>query len=580
VARLLVLAAALTGLLLGTGSGGAVAARAAECGLPDARPLWIDYAGHDAPLPQKPGLVLAYSSGTVKPAAARAAGAGTVFFDLNFNNRIGTPSAPRDPATIVERADRAYEYAVTITGCATPWIAENELFGAQTPTPWTPTTAQYRANVLTYVRRLAERGARVFVTIANPPYTGDEAAQWWRDLAASAVLVRQVYFTSPNVGALHARGPLLASRAMRRGMRALVGRFTAIGIPSNRVALELQFHSAPGQGGRERLQPSWKWFEIVKLQALAVRTVTVELGTHSIWSWGWATFSQAGIDPDKDEAVCVYLWVHDPQLCNGPAAAGPQFDSSVDVGQIDLSAGIRCVFPDAAIRKNEVAALAAALGGDLQLAAGVLLERIVLGRLVEIDPYSALLAERAFVAERFVGSTDRYLRALRAARLSRTTMRALLADRLRRDVVSARFVPARPSTAAVEEFHRSYADFLARPVAVPEPVDWLGGRRSGFALETFAPPTVFSLRRGRRIETPAGRMLVRPLGEAVPLGALSTADARPAIETALGRLARGAIYDGWLRKAQRAALVEARCTRDQLPEPAVIDMLALPAFTR
>ena len=53
-------------------------------------------------------------------------------------------------------------------------------------------------------------------------------------------------------------------------MRALVRKFTEIGIPASRVALELQFQSAPGTGGRENLQPRAKWLEIVKLQALAV----------------------------------------------------------------------------------------------------------------------------------------------------------------------------------------------------------------------------------------------------------------------------------------------------------------------
>jgi hypothetical protein len=66
---------------------------------------------------------------------------------------------------------------------------------------------------------------------------------------------------------------------------------------------------AAGRG----LQPRSKWLEIVKLEALAVRQVTQELSTHSIWSWGWATFSEAGIDRDKSEAVCVYLWVRDPE---------------------------------------------------------------------------------------------------------------------------------------------------------------------------------------------------------------------------------------------------------------------------
>ena len=162
----------------------------------------------------------------------------------------------------------------------------------------------------------------------------------------SALLIRQVFFTAPNVPQLHALGPVRASRAMRSGMRALVRKFTEIGIPATRVALELQFQSAPGTGGREKLQPRAKWLEIVKLQALAVRRVTKELRTHSIWSWGWATFSAAGIDPDKGEAVCVYLWVRDQNLCSGPGAAGPAMNASLTIGQLEqLGAGVVCASP-------------------------------------------------------------------------------------------------------------------------------------------------------------------------------------------------------------------------------------------
>ena len=336
-------------------------ALARECGIPDSNPLWVDYAAHDSPVPHKPGLTLAFTSGTEKPAQARAAGAATVFFDLNFNNRVGTPTVPTDPGDDRRASNRLFDFAISVSGCATPWIALNELFGAQTPTPWTPTTAQYRANTLALVRRLAERGAKVFVTIANPPFTGGDAAQWWRDLAAVAVLVRQVYFTSPNVPQLHALGPVHASRSMRVGMRGLIRRFTEIGIPASRVALELQFQSAPGTGGREGLQPRAKWLEIVKLQALAVQRVTRELKTHSIWSWGWATYSQAGIDPDKGEAACVYLWVRDQNLCSGPGAAGPAMDASLTVGQLEqLTPGVVCQLPAGQIRESAVAPLARA----------------------------------------------------------------------------------------------------------------------------------------------------------------------------------------------------------------------------
>ena len=77
-------------------------------------------------------------------------------------------------------------------------IAENELFGAQTPTPWSATNAQYRANVLLLLQDLATLGATPAITIANPPYTGGEAADWWREAAKAAILIRQVYFTSPG----------------------------------------------------------------------------------------------------------------------------------------------------------------------------------------------------------------------------------------------------------------------------------------------------------------------------------------------------------------------------------------------
>ena len=557
--------------------GGAVTAR--ECGIPDTSPLWVDYAGHDAPVPQQRGLVLAYSSGTAVPAAARAAGAATVMFDLNFNNRVGTPTEPNDPATISDRADRLYDFSVTITGCTTPWIALNELFGAQTPTPWTPTTAQYRANVLTLVRRLAERGARPFVTIANPPYTGAEAAQWWRDLAASAVLVRQVYFTSPKSPGLWALGPLRASRTMRVGMRTLVRRFTEIGIPANRVALELQFQSVLGQGGREGLQPPRKWFEIVKLEALAARQVTRELGTHSIWSWGWAAFSDAGADPDKAEAVCVWLWARDQSFCDGPKAAGPDFDASLEVGQLNLPAGVVCELPEGRITAVEIAALARGLG-DRDAAASVLLERLVLRAAVAPTPRALRLAEQLFVAERFGGSLQAYLRAIAATRLARSTMRAVIVDELRRQSVRTRFVVPSPGAAAIDSFYRAYSGFQARYVRTSEPVGWLGERRRGYAIETFAPRTIFGLRRARTMPTASGTLRVTPLGDPVPLGSLPLLEVRAAIDVALRRQARADKYDDWLVAQANAALERATCAGDELPQAAAIDVLALPPLER
>ena len=196
--------------------GGTRAVHADGCGVPSTPPVWVDFGGHGAPIPAKPGITIAVASGTDVPAQMRAAGAATALFDLNFNKRVGTTSNPADPSLIDARAKSFYDYAVSVTGCQTPMIAENELAGAQTPTPWTPNNAQYRANVLQFLTDLTNLGATPLLSIANPPYTGGDARLWWQQVSKVAILLRQVYFTSPNAVGLYKLGPpRRASRCAR-----------------------------------------------------------------------------------------------------------------------------------------------------------------------------------------------------------------------------------------------------------------------------------------------------------------------------------------------------------------------------
>lgn len=573
----MVLALALAALVLGAQLGRADGV--ASCGLPAKGPMWVDYAGHDAPITPRPGMVLAVSSGTVVPAAMRAAGAATIFFDLHLNDRVGTPSAPADPATIPVKAKREFDFAVQVTGCATPLIAENELFGAQTVTPWSATNAQYRANVLLLLQELAKLGATPALTIANPPYTGGDAADWWRETAKVAILVRQVYFTSPGPKGLYALGPARASRSMRQGMRGLVSRFSAIGIPAGRVALELQFQSAPGQGGRNGLQPKSAWLEIVKLQALAAKQVASETKIQGVWSWGWPSFSVAGVDPDKPAAACVYLWARDRRLCDGPALAGAGFNTSLTEGQILLPEQVRCTLGTRRITKSDVAR-AAAITGDRDSAATALLQREVLRTESPIDPVTVLAAERAIVRDRFGRSVARYRAALRDAHVTLQDARAILEDRLARDRVQERFRP-RPATGAqIAEFLATYAATRVRLVQVDPEAPWLGGAFRGFAVETIAPEEVFSLRQNRetRIDTLDGRFAVRPLGPPLPLLGLSPAQARAVARSALGRFAKLDVYARWLRTHQIALLKDAVCARDAVPAGGDVDLSAWVPF--
>ena len=63
---------------------------------------------------------------------------------------------------------------------------------------------------------------------------------------------------------------------MRQSLRSLVDHLTQIGIPSQRIALEMQLTSSPGLGQRAGLEPSAAWFEIVKLEALAAKSVATQ----------------------------------------------------------------------------------------------------------------------------------------------------------------------------------------------------------------------------------------------------------------------------------------------------------------
>ena len=279
---------------------------------------------------------------------------------------------------------------------------------------------------------------------------------------------------------------------MRNGLRGLVAHFGQIGIPASRVALELQFQSAPGQGGRQGLEPRLAWLEFVKLEALAAKQVAAETKVEGIWSWGWPTFSQAGADPDKPAAACVYLWTRDQNLCDGPAAAGTGFDASLDEGQISLPAGVRCTIGSARILKSDVARTAA-VTGDLGSAAECLLERVVLRAAEPVDPATVLAAERAIVRERFGGSVARYRAALAAVPLTLADARAVISERISRERVEERFRPQPPTTSQIADFEATYAATRVRLVSLDEPAPWLGGTVRGYAVESIAPDVVFVL---------------------------------------------------------------------------------------
>jgi hypothetical protein len=546
------------------------AAAAPGCGLPETQPLWIDFGDGSVPFWHqfaKPGNVVA-ASNTVYPPRIREAGAKTVYFDLYLNNRVGTPTKPKDRATIADRANRLFELAVRSSACEQPLIALNELFGASLHAPWTSTNAQYRENVLTFMRTLAARGARPLLLISSAPYTSGAAADWWRQAAEVGDLVPEVYFNAP---AIYEEGPILGNRRLRTAMRRAVERFTSIGIPPSKIGIVLGFQTAKGAGGREGLQPREAWFDVVKWQALAATQVARETGIATIWSWGWASWSEQARDPDKEAAACVYLWARDPALCDAPALAGPEFEDSRTDGQLIIPAGEQCTFADHTIRSGELTTLQR-VTGDRDVAFTILLTRLAERGAYALPTKRVLAAERAVIALRFDGDAAAYRQALAAAGATVAVARSVLADELRRLGIESRMRARTPSDHEVSTFYLSYPDLPVRLVEADPAPWWLGGQSRGLAVVSLAPNHVFELALGGRssVRTIEGTYSVRAVGEVAPLGTIPFSQARPALAAVLGTFARRAAADRWSLGRQESALESALCRRDVYPEPGTL----------
>ena len=504
-------------------------ARADSCGLPDAKPLWVDYGATELlPVFARPGVVVA-GSGEAYPAAARAGGAKTVYWDMYLSTRVGTPSAPANPDVLPARAQKVFDFAVLSAACAMPVIAMNELFGAATPTPWTPTTARYRANVLEWARLLAARGGRPVLLVSSEPYTSGEAAQWWRDLAGVADIALEKYFNALTV---HKAGPVLGSRRMRISMRRSAAKLFAIGVPPAKVGLVLGFQTRRGSGGREGLRPAGAWFEVAKLQALAAKQVARELRLAHIWSWGWGFFNEQAADPDKRGAACVWLWARDSSLCDAHRLQEP-FDRDLSAGQIDLPRDVRCALGSEPITTNAIGELAR-LTGDAESALTALYERLVERRSASVGTRQVLAGERELVQRRFDGSTAGYRSALSRARATLAVARGAIADQLRRESIQQRLPAAVPSASEIADFYRTYA-------AVPLGEIAGAGTVPGVTSQTL-------------------------------LGAIPPELARPAITRALQAAARVDAYGPWTTRRQYAALAGIRCTHDRLPVPGAVDL--------
>jgi hypothetical protein len=552
-------------------------ARAADdpCALPATKPAWIDFADGSVPFWEEfahPGVIAA-AANYLFPPQLRARGAKTIYWDMNLPKRVGTPTEPADPTTVIDRANRLYDYAAGAMECAHPMIAENELFGAGTLTPWSPSNAQYRANVLSYLRTLAARGATPVLLVSSTPYTAGDAADWWHQVSAVAHIVREDYFPAPLVYRL---GPLAGSRYLRLLFRNSITDFLSIGIPPSRLGIMLGFQTTPNTGGREGLKPASAWFEVTKLQTLAANQVAKDLHLATVWSWGWGVWSKGETDPDKAAAACVYLWTRDPKLCDGIGVAGSVFNPSRTEGQLIFPTGVRCTVYGHRVAWSTAAGMTR-LTKDGQAGFTAAYARAVTSSYVHLRGKAIIAAERAVVASQFAGSRGAYGRAVARAGASVATARGVIADELRRAQIESRLSVARPTGNDVSSFYDTYGASSARFVEVKPAPSWLGFRRRGLALATLAPARAFPLQTGQTavVRTMLGTYRVHAVGQTMPLASIPLAKARASVATAVVSLRRDDAYQRWLLAREQAALKQTLCWRDQLP---AIDVVSLTDF--
>jgi hypothetical protein len=548
-----------------------------ECGLPAKRPLWIDFGDGSVPfweLFAQPGLVSAAANFRYPP-QIRARGGSTIYFDLNFHRRLGSPAKPKPLEDVLDSANRLFFYSAASSGCSHPWIALNELFGANLPTPWSATNTVYRANVLAFIKVLAAHGAHVFLLVNSKPYTADEAGDWWREVSKYSDFVREVYFPAPLISE---QGPVLGSRTLRHAFRDGVLDLTSIGIPVSKVGLFLGFQTEKGNGGREGLA-KLPWFRTIKWQALAARQVANELKVATIWSWGWGEWGGQSVDPDKPAAACVYLWARNHSLCNGPQAAGSGFNTSMTEGQINLPSGVQCEVGGARLADNSIRGLVG-VTKDRQVAYTSMFARLVESRYASVSGADVRALEGAVVATRFHGSRAAYHAALAKAGASVSLARGILGDELRQALIESRIKVSAPASSAVSSFYDEYGSLPARQVVALTAPWWLGRKKVGLAISSVAPDRVFQLRpeRWSTVVSPSGQWKVKAVGPVAPLAAFSLAKARPAIRAALQQMSKTNAYQSWTAARQRSTLKQTVCRRDSLPSPGAVDLTSYLPF--
>ena len=285
-------------------------------------PRWVDFADQTVGWRER---VFGHKNITVAiadpqlAASLRKRGARTTFWEMNLYRVVGTPTKPLPRRHVRATADRLVFRARRSTGLRNPWITFNEMLGSRDRRPFRLAERRYRENILILLGRVCARGALPWLLVPSNPRTDDKSRRWWKRVGELSGVIRETYFSAPEVMKY---SPQNATLVMRARLRGAAYAMSQLRIPRHHQGIVLGFQSG-GIYGRNGLASRAEWLQFVALKTAAARQVAREHGLGTVWSWGWGTYNLRGTDGDKPLAACTYLWVRAARFCALPHEAGP-----------------------------------------------------------------------------------------------------------------------------------------------------------------------------------------------------------------------------------------------------------------
>ena len=542
MARCLLRLLALAGAFLAI----APAAQAAQCGLPDAAPWWIDFSDGSVSFRDSvfkhPGVIAA-STGAQAPASLRAGGAQTVYWYMHLDAIVGSPAAPAPAASIPAAAAQLLAAAQASSGCTTPIIALNEMAGQDSPAPWSAGTTAYRDNILALVSALTAAGARPFLLVPgtpHPPNVAGAAAAWWQQLAQVSDIVLEVYASGAEDLLGRARCSARARCASRSARRCSPSSRSAC-PPAGSASCSASSRASATPGARACSRPTAGSRSSSSRRSPRARSPASSASPPSGRGAGGRSTAR-GADADKPLAACTYLWARDPVLCDVLAQVDGDFDGSLDEGQILLAAGVQCqIGPKETITTAAIDRLARLARGRQAGDRRAARARPRAGRKATAARRSGARRRRSSTAAS-PEVRPRYVAALARRGATPDVGRAAIADGLKLQTIERGLHVPAPTVAAVRAWRKAHGGTRVRVVTSSLALGWLGGSKRGIALPgSDVPPQVLRARAGQtlRVPTPQGIAHIT-VGEALPLRKAAGADANPAVSALIRATARDA----------------------------------------